>query len=452
MRKRAVLAVVAAALGIALVADAQRIDPRKPTTIVVGAPRGGMPMQRVDAHRSGLSKTPLPAGPLKVEWKKATGLTLDQPALLGADGLLAVISGRGDVMYLEPEKGDEKATVRVGASQIGTATMSSDGTIVFVTSSGDAMGVRRGSAGQQTRFTTRIGGERNPKAAPLSLDDGGVVVATLADLVVLDSDGNVRARATLPEQIAAPLLASGDKILAISTTGTVFGWTPGREAVRVGSFGAPVDNGAALTPSGTLVAVIENNHLAEVDIAHGTRQTWSIAPQGLYLGPPAIRSMQGGAGIATIGALTNQRGFVLAIDASGQELLRAPVAAFNPQPLPDGGLPPLQAPPHVGSLVDSRGGIAFASSTDGRVGTIAPDGALDTISDAFCTKTNIRSGIVGLTPFGPNAFAVTCDGGLVVKVVGASNTAVPAPPPRASGSAAREPGEPGKTEKLRTRP
>jgi hypothetical protein len=453
MRKIAVIvglcAVAAGAFALSDDAEAQRLDPRRPNTIVVGPPRGAMPMQRVDAHRSGLAKTPLPAGPLRTPWRKTTGLTLDQPALAASDGTLAVISARGDVIFLD-ENSDEKGSIRVGASQIGPAAMTSDNTIVFMTSSGDAMGVRRAPAGQQVRFTTRIGGERNIRAAPLSLDDGGVALATLTDLVVLDSEGNVRARAAIPadpksptpEHVAAPLIAAGDKILAVTTNGNVYGWTPGRDPVRLGSFGAPVDGGVALTTSGALVAIIEGNHLAEVDIAHGTRSTWSIAPQGLYLGPPAVRDLPGGGSVATIGALTHTKGFVLAIDASGQELLRAPVAAFVPNALPDGGMPPLTAPPHVGALVDARGGIAFAT-TDGRIGTIAPDGALDTLADTFCTKTTVRSGVVGLTPFGPNAFAVTCDGGLVVRVVGASSTAAPLPSAAPSSSA---------SDKLRSRP
>lgn len=412
-------------------AEAQRLDPRRPSTIVVGSPRGGMPMQRIDAHRSGLSKTPLPVGPLRIQWRKSTGLSLDQPALAAADGTLAVVSGRGDVVFLD-ENGDEKASIRVGASQIGPSAMTSDGTIVFLTSTGDAMGVRRGAAGQQIRFATRVGGERNLRAAPLPLDDGGVVLATLSDLVVLDSEGNVRARVTLPEPIAAPMLASGDKILAVTSTGAVFGWTPGREPLRVGSFGAPVEGGVAMTSSGALVAIIEGNHLAEIDVTHGTRSSWSIAPQGLYLGPPAVRDLPSGAPLATIGALTHTHGFVLAIDASGQELLRAPVASFTPSVLPDGGMPTLTPPPHAGPIVDARGGIAFAT-TDGRIGTIAPEGALDTLSETFCTKTTVRSGVVGLTPFGANAFAVTCDGGLVVRIVGSSAAA---PGPAAPGSAA----------------
>lgn len=437
-RRRALLGIGTASVAFGLVAlalhggeaEAQRLDPRRPSTVVVGSPHGGMPMQRVDAHRSGRSKTPLPSGPLRIAWRKSTGLTLDQPALAGADGTIAIVSGRGDVTFLD-ENGEEKASIRVGASQVGPAAMTSDGTIVFVTSSGDAMGVRRGSAGQQVRFTTRVGGERNPKAAPLSLDDGGVALATIADLIVLDSEGNVRTRVTLPEPIGAPLLASGDRILAVTTTGAVFGWTPGREPVRVGSFGAPVHGGAAVTSSGSLLAVIEGNHLAELDVAHGTRSTWSIAPQGLYLGPPALRDLPGGGPVATLGALTHTRGFVLAIDASGQELLRAPVASFLPSPLPDGGMPPLSAPAPVGPLVDVRGGIAFVTS-DGHIGAIAPDGALDTLSEAFCTKTTVRSGVVGLTPFGAGGFAVTCDGGLVVRVVGSGGSAGLPPAPAAS--------------------
>lgn len=406
-------------------AEAQRIDPRRPNTIVVGSPRGAAPMQRVDAHRSGLAKAPLPVGPLRIAWRKSTGLTLDQPALVGADGYLAIVSARGDITYVD-ENGDEKATVKVGAAQTGPAAMTSDGTIVFTSSTGDAVGVKR-TATPQVRFTTRIGGERNTRAAPLPLDDGGVVLATMTDLVVLDSEGNVRSRVALPEQPAAPLLAAGDKILAVTTTGAVFGWTPGREPVRVGSFGAPIDGGAALTTSGSLVAVIEGNHLVEVDVARGTRTTWSIAPQGVYLGPPALRDLPGGATLATVQALTHTRGFVLAIDNGGQELLRAPVAAFVPNPLVDGGMPPLVTPPHVPAIVDARGGIAFAS-TDGRIGTIAPDGALDTLVESFCTRTSVRSGVVGLTPFGPGAFAVTCDGGLVVRIIGSGAAGTPGTP------------------------
>lgn len=416
---------IAAALAATFhVAEAQRIDPRRPSVLVVGTPPGASPMQRVDARRSGMSKTPLPTGTLRVAWRKTTGLTIDQPALSGADGTLAVISVRGDVTFLD-ESGDERATVKVGAAQVGPAAMTSDGTVVYATSGGDVIGVRRSLA--HPRFLTRIGGERNTRAAPLALDDGGVVIATTTDLVVLDAEGNVRSRVSLPEQPNAPLLAAGDKVIAVTTTGAVFGWMPGREPMRVGSFGAPIDGGAVLVDGNTLVAVIEGNHLAEVDIARGGRTTRSIAPQGLYLGPPSLRTGTSGASATTLLTLTHSRGFVVTLDAAGQELLRAPIASFTPQTLADGGAPALVAPPHAGPLVDDRGAIAFAA-TDGHIGVVSPEGAVDTIGEILCTK-GARSGVVGLTPFGAGAFVVTCDGGVVVKITGPSSQPLQRPGP-----------------------
>jgi hypothetical protein len=282
----AALAAMIAGGAYVQLADAQRVDPRRPTTLVVGAPGGASPMQRVDARRSGMSKQNLPGGRLSIAWRKTIGLSIDQAALAGSDGTLAVVTTRGDVVFLD-DAGEERGHVSIGAGSVGPAVMTSDGTIVFTTSSGEAVGVKRGTGPNPTsrpRFTTRIGGDRNGRAAPLALDDGGVVVASSTDLVVLDAEGNIRARTALPETIAAPLLASGDKVLAIGASGAVFGWTPGREYSRLGSFGAPIDGGAALADATTLVAVIETNHLVELDIARGVRSTRAIAAQGLYLG------------------------------------------------------------------------------------------------------------------------------------------------------------------------
>lgn len=423
----------AAALVLQRDAEAQHIDPRRPTVLVVGAPGGPAPMQRVDARRSGLSKAPLPSGTLRVAWRKTTGLSIDQAALAGRDGLLAVVSLRGDVTFLD-ETGDEKATVKVGAAQVGPATLTSDGTVVYMTSGGEAIGVR--STSHQPRFASQIGGDRNVRAAPLSLDDGGVALATTTDLVVLDSEGNVRSRVTLPERPDAPLIAAGEKILAVGASGAVYGWVPGREPVRLGSFGAPVDGGVVLDGN-NLVGVIEGNHLAEVDINRGARSTRSIAPQGLYLGPPATRPMKSGSA-TTLLALTSSRGFVVTLDPSGQEVARAPIASFNPVPLADGGAPPLVAPPHVGPLVDARGAIAFAA-TDGHIGVVSGDGAVDTIGEVLCAKGS-RSGIVGLTPFGAASFVVVCDGGSVIRVSGPS--AVDHPKSSSESDSLRKPHNP----------
>ncbi|MDB4933031.1 MAG: hypothetical protein JWP87_3 [Labilithrix sp.] len=419
----AALAVSSAGFAIAATvgrAGAQRIDPRRPSVFVVGPAGGASPTMRTDARRTGSTKDVLPSGVLRVAWRKTIGLSIEQPALVGADGMLAVVTAtRGDVIFLDAD-GEEKGRVTAGTSSVGPATMTSDGTVVFTTSAGDAVGVKRTIP--RPRFVTRIGGERNPRAAPLSLDDGGVVVATLSDLVVLDAEGNVRSRVSLPEMPAAPLLASGDKVIAVAVTGAVYGWTPGREPVRLGSFGAPIDGGATLADASTLLAVIEGNHLVELDLARGTRTSRSIAAQGLYLGPPSVRPVPGASGggamLATLLAQTPNRVFVVSVDPGGQETARAPIANVTPPVLPDGGPAPLAAKPHTGPLVDARGAVAFANPDDGHVGVVGPDGAVDTASELICTRTSRSAGVAGLTPLGRGAFAVTCEGGVIAKVTG----------------------------------
>jgi hypothetical protein len=414
MRGRlAVRAGVAVAVVVA-VAWAQRVDPRRAATFVVGSPGGAMPMQRVDAHRTGAAKQPLPSGALQVAWRKTIGLSVDQPALAGADGTLAIVTARGDVVFLD-EAGDERGHITADGRSAGPAAMTSDGTVVFATGSGDAVGVRRTSP--RPRFVSRIGGERNVRAAPLPLDDGGVVVATTTDLVVLDAEGGVRSRVTLPDGAAAPLVAAGDRVLAISSAGTVYGWTPGREPVRMGSFGAPIDGGAALVDATTLVAVIEGNHLVDLDLAHGARGTRSVSAQGLYLGPPAVRRDAKGTTLATLVSLTPTRALVVTIDAAGNEVARAPIAANSLPTLPDGGAAPLVAPLHTGPLVDPRGVVAYAA-TDGHVGVVTADGAVEPLAEVLCARSGRSAGIAGLTPVGRGAFVVTCDGGTVARVQG----------------------------------
>jgi hypothetical protein len=395
-------------------ADAQRLDPRGPGTFVVGAPGGASPTNRGDARRTGASQDVLPSGVLHIAWRKTIGLNIDQPALAGPDGTLAVVTARGDVVFID-EGGEEKGRATSGTTGIGPATTTSDGTVVFMSSGGDAIGIRRTSP--RPRFVTRIGSERQVGAAPLSLDDGGVVVAAGSDLVVLDSEGNVRSRVSLPESPSAALLASGDKVIAVTPTGAVYGWTPGREPARLGSFGAPIDGGAALGDANTLLAVIEGNHLVELDLARGARSTRSIAAQGLYLGPPSVRAIVSGGALATLLAQTPNRAFVVTIDSSGQETARAPIATLIPATLSDGGPMPLVARPHTGPIVDPRGAVAFAAP-DGYIGVVGPEGAVHTLGELLCSQTPRSARIAGLTPFGPGALAVTCEGGVIVRITG----------------------------------
>ncbi len=397
-------------------ADAQRLDPRRPASFVVGSPSGASPTIRGDARRTGASRLLLPEGVLHIAWRKALGVGIEHAALAGPDGMVAVVTSRGEAIFVDAD-GAESARIASGVASAGPATMIADGTVVFVSSAGDAVGIRRSNS--VPRFVTRIGAGGNARAAPLSLEDGGVVVATSSQLVALDAAGNVRVRTALPEAPSAPLLASAGKVVAVTSEGTIYGWTPGREAVRLGSFGAAIDGAAALVGAKVLVAIAGGNQLVEVDLTSGVRSSRSVATQGLYLGPPSIRDVAASAPVTTFLEQTQSRFFVVTFGAGGQELARAPVATLVPKALPDGGLAPLVAAPHTGTLVDSRGAVVFATP-DGHVGRVGPDGSVDTLQELVCAEPSRPAGLVGLTPLEGGAFAVTCEGGVVIKITGSN--------------------------------
>ena len=81
---------------------------------------------------------------------------------------------------------------------------------------------------------------------------------------------------------------------------------------------------------------------------------------------------------------------------------------------------------------DAEAARAAFAAPDGHVGAVSPEGAVDTLGEAFCARGS-RSGVVGLTPFA-GGFAVTCDGGTVALVTGKTSE-----PPKAAPSSSADP-------------
>ena len=260
----------------AFAARAQRVDPRRAKTIVVGTPRGPSPADRVDAARSGLSRAPLPTGTLHVAWRRSIGLPIDAPPLVDARGDVIALTARGDLVVLAAD-GEERSHTVVGTAAATPPALLSDGTVVFVSTASDAVGVRLGDV----RFRAHLGGGTRVAVAPLALDDGGFVAATRGELIALDGEGNVRARASVDpgDPPAHALVGAQDgTVYAITASGAVLAWIPasGREASRAGSFGGPVDGGAALAGPSTLVAVVGTQLLA-LDLTRGALTTLGSA-------------------------------------------------------------------------------------------------------------------------------------------------------------------------------
>ena len=438
IRRTLALGALAASLGIAVAVHAQRIDPKRPTTLIVGAPGGASPAARVDARRTGFSRVPLPTGMLRIAWQKSLSTNIEGPPLVNDAGDVILVTGRGEIVTLEAWDGSEMPHgVVASAGPHGPAGLLTDSTVVFVTSAGDAVGARNGAL----RFRTRVGDGRmtNERAGVLALHDGGVALAAGTELATLDSEGHVRARATLEEPVAAPLVAVPQgKIAAITSTGKVFLWAPGREPIRTGNFGSPIDGAATLVDDHTLVAIAGLGQLVELDLSRGVAIARMSSP-AILLGPPAFRGET-----AYLLATLPGRTFALAIDAAGQEIARVSLVTTPPPPVADGGPSPPTIPPHTGPLVDAAGTLAFASP-EGHVGVVTKDGAVDVLGETFCLRApglssartpspaSPSAAYAGLAPAGPHAFVVACETGTVTKVI-ATKITTPLP---GGGSGAR---------------
>jgi hypothetical protein len=421
-------------------AVAQRIDPERPATLIVGRSRATSPAERVDGARRGLSPTPLPEGPLRVTWRRSVAPSIEHAPLVTEGGNLVVFTGRGDVLELDPN-GTERRRVAVGVGPLGPGAILADGTIVTMTTAGEAVGIQHG----HVRFRRRIGDHGVlVKVAPLALDDGGVIVAGgsgatgtpgPSDLAALDADGVVRARATIPAPVAWPLVATKAGVACITADGFVFSWKPGQNPTLAGSFGGALDGGAAALDPGTLVAVVDARRLVALDLDHADARVLATSAAGMLLGPPSA-----GASEVYVMEVAPAVTRVLAVDASGA--LTAFSLGVGPMSTDaDGGVGHARLPVHTATLVDGSGRVAFAGP-DGHVGVVSAGGMTD-LGETVCGRgapplgasptvprpqpggglrpvvaTRPSAGFAGLAPTAPNTFVVACEAGLLLEIQG----------------------------------
>ena len=341
-----------------------------------------------------------------------------------------VVTSHGEVVWIPHDGRDGGAELRrqsIGIASASTTapTLLSSGTVVVVGGSGEATAVGVDKSG--VRFRTQLGGagadmDGIDAVTPLALDDGGIAVATATEILLLDSSGNVRARASLPEPLSGPLLASGGatpssrRILAISRSGVVYAWSPGgtggRDVTRVGSFQQKSDTrlqgGAVLATDDSLVAVVDDTRLMTLDLRQGLSVPLATFANGAYLGPVAFRH-----GVAYAMAGTSGRTFVVGVDTSnGQEVLRTQVATQTVTSA-DGG-PVFYVPPsHVPVAVDDTGTIAFAAP-EGAIGVVDAAGVASTL-DGLCSMRSLHSSrnVTSISSGGPGAFLVVCNGAVM---------------------------------------
>lgn len=408
MTRRRVLA-WALAVGVLApaLAFAQDFDPKRAASFVVGVPAGPLPMERFDAHRSGVSPAPLPVGELQLRWHHSLGeAALHAPLVVGPDVVL--VAGRGDIAFLDAGDGSDVARISTGSDVCGPPAALANGTIVVVArASGMAIGVAKTGI----VFRTKLGGDPpHGDLAPLPMGDGGVVVGRGNELTLLDSAGGVRARGLFPEAIEGALLASRGRVLAVAETGIVYAWRPGHEVERVGSFGARAIGGATLADDDTMLAVVEGARVMSLDLTKGVAAPRASSSGLLFLGPVAMRGSS-----ALILAKGLRGAFLLGFDRAGEAATQTPLAASPLPVLMDGGVGSPTVGSHSPLVVDRSGNVAFAIEDD--VGVVGASDAIAHLSGALCKSHG--ADVLGIAPIG-NAtepgFVLACEDGSVALV------------------------------------
>jgi hypothetical protein len=398
-------------------ARAEGFDGSMPHTVVVGAPRGAAPSERVDGRRSGQSKTRLPFPPTE-KWRRHLGGNIELPPVVDDAGRIIVALTVPEIVALGPD-GKEVFRTRIGASSaISPPVLTSDGTLVVVTMAGAAVGVGRDG---RIRFATPLGVRgRDVDAAPIARADGSVVLGGRM-LVELDETGAVRSRAALPERAVGALLEGPEGTIATAESGSVYVFRPPNAPRKLGSFGGPLRRGAVLEGGRTLLAVVGGKSVVGLDMPTGLLNVrLGDAGLGAYDEPIALHPR----GFALV---TTSAGLLLGLDGSGNEKLRVflekgtgsgePPAPPPPAPsvFPGRGpsTPPaggffgtVDAKPSPPLVVDKDGRVAFAR-TGGRVGVARADGNVALAGERMCNAP------VALQPAGEDKMVLVCRDGTV---------------------------------------
>ncbi len=409
---------LASGLPAASPARGDTLDLSMPRTVIVGAPRGAAPSERLDPARTGRAVTRLPTTPVEL-WRRHVSGNIDVPPIIDAANAVIVALTIPEIVKLGPDSRELWRARLGGASALAPPTLLSDGTIVVVTSAGIAWGFTPGGA---LRFSTPLGiPRRDADVGPLALDDGGLLVAAGNTLVEIDADGVVRARAALDERTPAGERAAGavqdgasrdGGVLVTTTAGNVYRFRAPAPPRKIGSFGGTTPRGAVLADERTLLALVDGRRLVAFDLPTGTTH---VRAGGLaFDGPPTV----GPGGLALLGA---QMGMLVAVDAAGNERAHVMLEKAAPAAPLAGGTPIVSSGGHGGYVtaaplldlkpspplvVDAEGRVAFVRG-NGRAGVVSPAGRVEIASERVCAAP------VAVLPAGERRMLIAChDGGL----------------------------------------
>lgn len=377
-------------------AHAEGLDASMPRTVIVGAPKGPAPSERVDAHRSGRTKTTLPV-PAVERWRRHLGGNIDVLPVVDESGRIWTALTIPEIVAVNAE-GKETLRIRLGTSSaITPPVLTSDGSVVVVTTNGAAVAISREG---RIKFATPLGLRgRDLDVAPLARADGSVVFGGRA-LVEVDASGTVRSRASLPEKAVGALLEGPDGVLATTDSGSVYAFHPPNLPRKIGNFGGPIRRGAVLEGTRTLLAVVGGKTVVGLDALTGLTYT--------RIGDMALGSLDEPIALHPKGhvVLTYASGRLFAVDSTGTERMRSILDKGAGDQVPAAFFGTGDARPSPPVIVDDAGNIAFIRQS-GRMGVVRPDGSVSVTSERLCNNP------IGIQPAGDRKLIVACRDGTI---------------------------------------
>ena len=357
--------------------------------------------ERVDAQRSGRSRTPLPTHPVEV-WKKQISGGLEHAPVVDGEGAI-VCGGLSPEIVKFAADGRELWRRTIGGAPIAASpVLSGASDVLVVTTSGQLVGL---SGSGTVRFSSSLGVRgKDIDVTPVATDDGGIVVAANRELIASFADGRLRARADLPGRATGALLGTPEGIVATLESGAVVVFRPPLAPRIAGDFGGPVRRGAVVADARTLVAIVDGRRLVALDLKSSTLRTlWSTpSTTDLIDAPPTLL------GDGTL-LITTYGGLLLGIDRSGHEVRRSVVDRWIVGTRSDAGfVSGIDLKPSPPSVSDEGGRIVFARIL-GRLGVVSSEGALHVVTDRVCGSP------LSVLPAGPGRFMIACrDGAIAV--------------------------------------
>jgi len=350
----------------------------------VGPPRGAHAMPAVDSLRSRhpasqLAQTPKVERRLRVAYGIGRGLITDDAGnvlVLHASARASRFDAQGTLLYSLKLPSEPRSAPIVTSN--GSSAFVAAGALDLIDSGG--------------RFSSHalLGDADFTARSILAAADGGVVVASTAQVVKLSAYGDLVWRKAIAET-PLELLETSVGLLCVTVPGSIYRFDDSGRTLKLGDLGAAVQAVTASPEGATLLARTGSHRLVTFDLRE-RRALVTVEDAALEFDGPVLfgadRSVQ---------AFTAD-GLLVRYRADGSESQRVPI---------DPGARKAPSDDDVLALADGRLGIARAGAD---VVLVTPTGEVASIPGSACPDP------VGLFGLGPRAVLLACRSGNLLRL------------------------------------